>query len=215
MPGTAGGSFAAPDHEDPSYLELKLTATDANGLSASTTVDLNPKTVPITLKTKPAGLQLTIGTFTGTTPFTHNEIVGSAEFLSAADQVLGGTPYTFYSWSDGRPADHAITVPTTAKTYTATFLGPEHPPVAKFTARPNDGKTPLDVKFDAERSTDPDGEKLTYSWDLNGDGVFGDSRSIDPKHIYRKHGKVKVRLRVSDGRGGSDTAAMTIRAEKH
>ena len=28
---TAGGSFAAPDHEYPSHLELRLTATDSNG----------------------------------------------------------------------------------------------------------------------------------------------------------------------------------------
>ena len=30
-PGVASGSFASPDHEYPSYLELKLTATDAGG----------------------------------------------------------------------------------------------------------------------------------------------------------------------------------------
>ena len=32
--GTATGSFVAPDHEYPSYLELELTATDASGLAA-------------------------------------------------------------------------------------------------------------------------------------------------------------------------------------
>ena len=31
--GVASGSFAAPDHEYPSYLELRLTATDAGGLT--------------------------------------------------------------------------------------------------------------------------------------------------------------------------------------
>ena len=42
-PGVASGSFAAPDHEYPSWLELKLTATDAGGASATTTVALNPQ----------------------------------------------------------------------------------------------------------------------------------------------------------------------------
>ena len=32
FPGSDGGSFAAPDHEYPSYLELRLTATDSGGL---------------------------------------------------------------------------------------------------------------------------------------------------------------------------------------
>jgi hypothetical protein len=31
--GVAGGSFSAPDHEYPSYLELRLTATDSGGLT--------------------------------------------------------------------------------------------------------------------------------------------------------------------------------------
>ena len=31
--GVAGGSFIAPDHEYPSYLELRLTATDSSGLT--------------------------------------------------------------------------------------------------------------------------------------------------------------------------------------
>ena len=33
------GSFAAPDHEYPSYLELRLTATDAGGLTDTKTLD--------------------------------------------------------------------------------------------------------------------------------------------------------------------------------
>ena len=34
--GVAAGSFAAPDHEYPSYLELRLTATDSGGLTTTT-----------------------------------------------------------------------------------------------------------------------------------------------------------------------------------
>jgi PKD repeat protein len=214
IPGKASGSFPAPDHDYPSFLELKLTATDSDGISASTSVDLDPKTVDLTLDSKPAGMQLSIGTITGTTPFTHRVIVGSADSISAADQMLNGTQYTFSAWSDGGAAAHPVTAPASPKTYTATFLGPDHPPVAKFSAKPNDGRTPLKVRFDADRSKDPDGDKLTFSWDLDGDGVFGDAHSMDPKHVYRHHGKYKVRLRVTDGRGGVDTASLTIRAQR-
>ena len=33
FPGVASGSFTAPDHDYPSYLELRLTATDSGGLT--------------------------------------------------------------------------------------------------------------------------------------------------------------------------------------
>jgi PKD repeat protein len=214
FPGVASGSLTAPDHEYPSFLKLKLTATDASGLSASKSVTLKPKTVRLLFESKPGGLQLSVGTFSGTAPFKRRVIVGSAQSINAADQVLGGAPYAFSSWSDGGAAAHTITAPALAKTYTATFLGPNHPPVARLSARPTGGRRPLEVKFKAGRSGDPDGDRLHFSWDLNGDGTFGDSHAIDPKHVYKKHGKVKVRLHVFDRRGGRDTASVTIRVKR-
>ena len=40
--GVAGGSFVAPDHEAPAYLELRLTATDSGGLTSTVTRRLDP-----------------------------------------------------------------------------------------------------------------------------------------------------------------------------
>ena len=54
-PGVASGSFSAPDHEYPSYLELKLTATDAGSLSATATLRLDPQTVVAHLRDEPCG----------------------------------------------------------------------------------------------------------------------------------------------------------------
>ena len=54
--GVARGSFAAPDHEYPSYLELPLTATDSGGLTDTETVRLDPQTVDLTFQTSPGGL---------------------------------------------------------------------------------------------------------------------------------------------------------------
>lgn len=53
-----GGSFAPPDHEYPAHLELRLTVTDAHGLTDTKSVTLQPKTVNLTFQTTPAGLQL-------------------------------------------------------------------------------------------------------------------------------------------------------------
>ena len=57
-PGVAGASFAAPDHEYPSYLDLELTATDAGGASQTVVRRLDPQTVTLTFATAPSGLQL-------------------------------------------------------------------------------------------------------------------------------------------------------------
>jgi glucose/arabinose dehydrogenase len=120
--GVASGSFVAPDHEYPSWLELTLTATDPGGLSDTDTVRLDPQTVGLTFQTNPAGLQLTVGAAGGPAPFTRTVIVGSTNSVSApSPQTLGGQSYTFQSWSDGGAASHNLTAPATATTYTATY----------------------------------------------------------------------------------------------
>jgi hypothetical protein len=43
-------------------------------------------------------------------------------------QTLGGTTYTFATWSDGGAASHTITTPATATTFTANFTAQPPPP---------------------------------------------------------------------------------------
>ena len=120
--GVASGTFVAPDHEYPSYLELELTATDASGLTSTVRRRLDPKTVALTFETAPAGLQLSVGSFSGAAPFTRTVIQGSTQGLSApGPQTLGGRTYAFTGWSDGGAASHAITAPAAPATYRATF----------------------------------------------------------------------------------------------
>jgi hypothetical protein len=129
-PGVASGSFSAPDHEYPSWLELQLTATDAAGLSSTTSVRLDPTTVNLTFLSSPAGLQLAVNATSSATPFTRTVIVGSSNSISATSpQTLNGTTYTFASWSDGGAQTHNIVAPATAASYTATYNGPPTPPV--------------------------------------------------------------------------------------
>jgi hypothetical protein len=119
--GVASGSVAAPDHEYPSYLELRLTATDGGGLTASTSVRLDPRTVDVTAQSVPAGLSLAAGSQTGPAPFTSTVIANSTLGLSAPQsQTVAGHRYAFVSWSDGGAATHDVH-PTTTRTYTATY----------------------------------------------------------------------------------------------
>jgi glucose/arabinose dehydrogenase len=128
--GAASGSFEAPDHDFPSYLELKLVATDQEGLTHAVTRRLDPETVELTFDTVPSGLQLTVGAASGTTPFTRTVIQGSINSVSAPSPQ--GTS-TFASWSDGGSPSHVVTAPTTATTYTATYTAAPVPQRIGFT----------------------------------------------------------------------------------
>jgi glucose/arabinose dehydrogenase/plastocyanin len=119
------GLFTAPDHEYPSYLELRLTATDSSGLSTTTSVVLNPQTVGLTFQSLPTGLQIVAGSASQATPFTQTVIVGSSNPVTATSpQSIGQTTYTFSSWSDGGMQTHTIIAGSTPATYTATFTTP-------------------------------------------------------------------------------------------
>ncbi len=120
--GVASGSFVAPDHEYPSWLELRLTATDAGGLQGSTSVVLNPQTVALTFQTTPSGLQLGVNSSAQTTPFSRTVIIGSTNSVSApSPQSSGGLTYQFSSWSDTGAPTHNVTAPAGPATYTANF----------------------------------------------------------------------------------------------
>ncbi len=119
--GVSSGSFVAPDHEYPSELELRLTVTDAGGLTDTETVRLVPRTVALTFQSVPSGLQLVVGSTSQETPFTRTVIEGSANTVSApSPQSSGGSSYSFASWSDGGAATRTI-VANAAATYTATY----------------------------------------------------------------------------------------------
>ncbi len=121
--GVASGSFSAPDHDYPSYLELKLSATDSAGASATTTLRLDPQTVVLSFASSPSGLQLVVDGISAATPFTKAVIVGSTNSLSATTpQVLSGTTYEYASWSDGGAQTHNIVAPAIPATYTATYV---------------------------------------------------------------------------------------------
>jgi len=120
--GVASGSFVAPDHEYPSYLELRLTATDSGGLTSSVSRQLDPRTVTLTFQTNPGGLRLAVNGAEGTATFTRTVIVGSTNTISAVSpQTKGKQTYLFSSWSDGGTQTHPITAPAMAATYTARF----------------------------------------------------------------------------------------------
>ncbi|WP_433078725.1 PQQ-dependent sugar dehydrogenase [Dactylosporangium sp. CA-052675] len=122
--GVSSGSFKAPDHEYPSYLRLKLSATNDANLTSVATVDLQPKTVELSFASKPTGLQVVVGSSSQATPFTRRVIVGSTNTVSApAPQTTSTMLYSYGNWSDNGAQTHTLTAPSAATTYTATYNG--------------------------------------------------------------------------------------------
>jgi glucose/arabinose dehydrogenase len=120
--GVSSGSFVAPDHQYPSYLELWLTATDSGGRTDTEVVRLDPQTVTLTFQTNPGGLQLTVNGVVTKATFSRTVIVGSSNSISApTPQTKGRKTYAFQSWSDGGAQTHNIVAPAAATTYTARF----------------------------------------------------------------------------------------------
>jgi glucose/arabinose dehydrogenase/PKD repeat protein len=153
--GVASGSFVAPDHEYPSHLELRLTATDAGGSSHTATVRLNAQTVALEFRSSPAGLTLAVGSSSAPAPFVRQSILGATLSVSAPwPQAIGGTTYEFDNWSDGGTETHSI-VANADGTYTATYRPrPAGPLISQVAARPGPGRVTLtwstDVPADSQ-----------------------------------------------------------------
>ena len=153
--GTASGSFVAPDHEYPSHLELRLTATDPGGLSNTTTRQLDPQTVDLTFVSNPEGLTLAVGSTSQPTPFTRTAILGSTLSVSApSPQAIGGTVYEFVGWSDGGAQTHTL-VANASGPYLATYqVRTGGPVITQVSAREGPGRVTItwttDVPSDSQ-----------------------------------------------------------------
>lgn len=83
---------------------------------------------------------------------------------------------------------------------------------ASFVASPEAGELPLEVTFDASSSTDPDGQIVSYEWDLDGDGRFDDGEGEVVTYTYTQEGEFEVTLQVTDNNGEVNTSSMIIEA---
>ena len=135
------GSFTIPRtgeaSADTSY-EIKVTATDSNGLSTSKIVNIFPRKSQLSLATSPAGLGLVVDGVPVSTPRTLNGVEGFQRELSAPNTAvdLDGTVLQFAGWSDGKSIRHVITTPQDDTTYTATYR-----PLQPFTGKYYDNTT--------------------------------------------------------------------------
>jgi glucose/arabinose dehydrogenase/chitodextrinase len=84
-------------------------------------------------------------------------------------------------------------------------------PVAKATATPMSGASPLTVAFSSNGSTNPGGGALTYAWDF-GDGTS--STAANPTHVYSASSATtftaRLTVRAPNGQSSSATVSVTV-----
>jgi glucose/arabinose dehydrogenase len=130
--GTKDGTFTIPtsghDFSGNTRYRIALTVTDSDGLKSTDSVLVYPDKVNLTFDTAPTGLTVDVDGIAHTAPFVYDMLIGFTHTIEARDQGR----YVFRSWSDNGAQSHAITVPTNARTYVASFdqTGPTLPPGA-------------------------------------------------------------------------------------
>ncbi|HEX9889364.1 MAG TPA: PKD domain-containing protein [Nitriliruptorales bacterium] len=83
------------------------------------------------------------------------------------------------------------------------------PPTADFTLDPDPPTAGVPTTLDAGASADPDGDELTYAWDLDDDGTV-DATARTVEHAFPTAGDVVVVLTVDDGNGAQDELRATL-----
>ncbi|HXF64525.1 MAG TPA: PQQ-dependent sugar dehydrogenase, partial [Caldilineaceae bacterium] len=131
-------SFTMPPPEELTletrgWLELRLTATDPQGLSTTITRTIDPLAVVLAFVTEPAGLPLTIAGEAVAGPHQVQSWAGYGLPVEAPPVTeAGGQRWRFVGWSHGAPASHTLTTPSQDRTFTATYALDDDPNGAPF-----------------------------------------------------------------------------------
>ncbi|WP_255657480.1 PQQ-dependent sugar dehydrogenase [Actinoplanes sp. L3-i22] len=82
-------------------------------------------------------------------------------------------------------------------------------PIPRASANPGNGQAPLMVRFSSAGTVDPDGDALTYAWDLDADGRV-DSTDPNPVFTFVANGNYRPTLKVTDSTGRSASAEVIL-----
>jgi PKD repeat protein len=217
------GTPASHTYSAPGTYTVTLTVTDANNLTATAS---HPVTIVAVNVAPVAGFRFGPGTpvvgqavaFTSTSTDTDGGIVSTLWDLDG-DGLFDDASGTSVSWPYTAFGAYSVglLVRDTAGAETAfrRTVVVDQPPTASFTPA-----TAVVAAGDTltltSTSTDADGRIAGLSWDLDGNGTFGDATTGTVSHLYPTPGVVTVRLQVTDDRNVTTTATgqVTVVADK-
>jgi glucose/arabinose dehydrogenase len=120
-------TFKAPAPEDlaaaaNSYLEIRLTVRDSNGLGKRVTLNYQPNKVDVQIDSNVPGMLLWVEGVAVTAPATVTSWENNPLSVMAPDQIgPDDQPYIYKSWSDGGTRSHNYDTPASNGTVIATF----------------------------------------------------------------------------------------------
>lgn len=119
------GNFEVPktgENSPETYYEIKISATDTNGLITAKSVNIFPVKSNLTFNTLPSNLNIFVDSELINTPYTIESVAGFERELNTPEiQQLGGVYYQFDSWSVGGNQKQFYSTPESDTTITATF----------------------------------------------------------------------------------------------
>ena len=126
--GITNGAFVVPTRGEQAtnvFYRILLTATDSLGREATVSRDVLPRTSLLRLVTEPPGIQVLLDGTVRSTPANIPSVAGMARVVGALTPTLsGGRTFDWKGWSDGGAVSHAVVVPETNATLTATYRTP-------------------------------------------------------------------------------------------
>ncbi|MFJ3929027.1 ThuA domain-containing protein [Streptomyces sp. NPDC090029] len=133
-----------------------------------------------------------------------NGFLSDSDFRSPMDMRFGpdGAMYLL-EWGTGFGRNNPD-----SGLYRIEYSGGDRRPVVRMTATPDSGAGPLTVRFSSEGTADPEGGRITYSWDF-GDGNPASDRP-DPEHTFTDNGVYNVQLTATDPQGNTGVANKTV-----
>ncbi|HEY2396853.1 MAG TPA: glycoside hydrolase family 44 protein [Rudaea sp.] len=212
--------WTTPDPSTPTYKAMKIWRNyDGNkstfgDTSVSASVP-NPDNLSAFAATRTSDGAMTVmvisKVLSGSTPVTVNLANFAAAGVVQAWQLTSANAITRLTDMSFGGSSFATSVPAQSITLYVVVAGgtPNTPPTAAISANPVNGTAPLAVSFSGAGSNDPDGSIAGYAWTF-GDG--GTGSGVSTSHTYAAAGTFTAKLTVTDNRGATGSATMTITA---
>jgi glucose/arabinose dehydrogenase/PKD repeat protein len=117
-------TLTAPEHEYYAYLRARLTVTDG-GLTTTQVLDVKPRVSTVTLRTSPAGIEVTNGLTSGASPVVQQYLYrGIVQLTVPATATVSGQTYRFSGWGDSTTTSttRQFAAPSGSVTRTARYV---------------------------------------------------------------------------------------------